>query len=178
MTTWRACNDDSVRPGDDEPHSPHSARLNYVADSLHRNHIFFDCKVRDLWYKGLSAVKRLGTCPWRRGGCTRKGVRKSPMPLSKSFSSLRKVPQLFPVELLAGCGTSTATRPSRGPKPAFSQPAGFRGTRSGCDHARAKYFNERSQEVIENKADRLIANCKSQEVYENKDLIFVKPRGH
>jgi hypothetical protein len=29
-------------------------------------------------------------------------------------------------------------------------------------------FNERSQEVIENKGDRFIANCKSQEVSENK----------
>jgi hypothetical protein len=37
--------------------------------------------------------------------------------------------------------------------------------------------NERSQEVIENKGDRFIANCKSQQVYENKGFISVKPTG-
>jgi hypothetical protein len=41
----------------------------------------------------------------------------------------------------------------------------------------ANSFNERSQEVIESKADRFIANCKSQEVYENEGVVFVKPRG-
>ena len=37
-------------------------------------------------------------------------------------------------------------------------------------------FNERSQEVIENKRDRFIANCKSQEVYENKGVNFCKAK--
>jgi hypothetical protein len=46
------------------------------------------------------------------------------------------------------------------------------------ENAARKSFNERSQEVIENKADRFIADCKSQEVHENKGVIFVKPRGY
>jgi hypothetical protein len=37
-------------------------------------------------------------------------------------------------------------------------------------------FNERSQEVIENKGDRFIANCYSQEVYESKAVILCKAK--
>jgi hypothetical protein len=45
------------------------------------------------------------------------------------------------------------------------------------DSFRSKKFNERSQEVIENKRDRFLQNMESQEVYENKGVVFVKPRG-
>jgi len=37
-------------------------------------------------------------------------------------------------------------------------------------------FNERSQEVIENKGDHFITNCNSQEVFENKWVIFCKAK--
>jgi hypothetical protein len=48
-----------------------------------------------------------------------------------------------------------------------------------CPHptTASKKTYERSQEVIENKRDRFITDCESQEVYENKGVIFVKPRG-
>ena len=39
-----------------------------------------------------------------------------------------------------------------------------------------KKINERSQEVIENKGDHFIANCKSQYVHENKWLILCKAK--
>jgi hypothetical protein len=37
---------------------------------------------------------------------------------------------------------------------------------------------ERSQEVIENKGQYFFHRPESQEVYENKRVIFVKPRGY
>jgi len=40
-----------------------------------------------------------------------------------------------------------------------------------------KEFNERSQEVVENKGDHFLDWNQSQQVSENKEVIFVKPRG-
>ena len=37
---------------------------------------------------------------------------------------------------------------------------------------------ERSQEVVENKGKRFFHSLQSQEVFENKRVIFVKPRGY
>ena len=38
--------------------------------------------------------------------------------------------------------------------------------------------DERSQEVIDNKGQCFFHSIESQEVYENKEVIFVKPRGY
>ena len=40
----------------------------------------------------------------------------------------------------------------------------------------ASRVNERSQEVIENKGHHFITNCNSQEVFENKAVIFCKAK--
>ena len=37
-------------------------------------------------------------------------------------------------------------------------------------------FNERSQEVVENKGHHFITDCNSQEVYENKRVILCKAK--
>ena len=44
-----------------------------------------------------------------------------------------------------------------------------------CVHSESR-FNERSQEVIENKGHHFITNCNSQEVFENKWVILCKAK--
>ena len=48
-------------------------------------------------------------------------------------------------------------------------------SRVGAGNLRTQRY-ERSQEVIENKGDRFITNCNSQEVSENKWVIFCKAK--
>jgi hypothetical protein len=38
--------------------------------------------------------------------------------------------------------------------------------------------NERSQEVIDNKGDHFFELHQSQQIYEDKRVVFVKPRGY
>ena len=43
---------------------------------------------------------------------------------------------------------------------------------SALSHELAKKFNERSQEVIENKRDQFIANCKAKRLLKTKELFL------